>query len=102
MVVLLGRTCTAFLRANQGRDFSAIRYAPLRLTTYPSGLPRPESNHHAIPLDADHLSRHHGGLNPHGNPCRPRLPAGPLTGSQILPIVGFPSTKKGGDPVSYS
>jgi hypothetical protein len=28
--------------------------------------------------------------------------AGPLTGPDSLPILVFPSTTKGGDPVSYS
>jgi hypothetical protein len=29
-------------------------------------------------------------------------PPGPLTGDDSLPIVRFPSTTKGGDPVSYT
>ncbi len=49
------------------------------------------------------------GFGPLGRPCkrplfprRPSRPAGPLTRADSVPILRFPSTTKGGDPVSYT
>src|ERR1700676_4519851 len=58
------------------------------------------------PLAADQLSRRRSGLNSHGSiRCcsAPASPRGlPLTSTDSLPILKFPSTTKGGDPVSYT
>jgi hypothetical protein len=43
---------------------------------------------------ADQLSRHGRGLNR-------QAPVRPLTGGDSLPILMFPPTTKGGDPVSF-
>src|SRR5258706_1339621 len=70
----------------------------------------------ALPLSytraADHLSRHGSRLNryaagselswPLQRVCSPGAPAGPLTQPDSVPILMFPSTTKGGDPVSYT
>jgi hypothetical protein len=59
------------------------------------------------PRAGDELSRHGRGLNRYA-PVRPcsrsqhRAAPGLLTGGDSLPILGFPSTTKGGDPVSYT
>jgi len=59
-------------------------------------------------LWADQLSRQPSGLNRHALvwllecPSVPRLAPAPLTGADSLPILPFPSTMKGGDPVSYT
>src|SRR3954452_18345920 len=59
------------------------------------------------PRAADELTRCVGRLNRRYGPARhvlvPALPPNrPLTRADSLPILGFPSTTKGGDPVSYT
>ncbi len=55
------------------------------------------------------LSRRGGGLNRSCAPALPAVPgagrrpgARPLTSTDSVPILCFPSTMKGGDPVSYT
>src|SRR5947207_14589354 len=63
----------------------------------------------ALPLSytrtGDELSRPAGRLNRYarfGGFCCAGAPGKPLTRADSMPILGFPSTMKGGDPVSYT
>src|ERR1700728_164967 len=58
------------------------------------------------PRATDQLSRYTGRLNhphpPFGHPLATLALDPALTGGDFLPILGSPSTTKGGDPVSYT
>ena len=59
-------------------------------------------------ISADQLSRPASRLNryapvrPRNRPCSPNRSLPPLTGADSMRILMFPSTTKGGDPVSYT